>query len=184
MLDVNNKIHLMSITYNLTKLYNRKWFYSCVEEYFSYDLLTLIYIDLDNFKQYNDPFGHAIGDFILQEVSKIFKKVIKDCGFVARLGGDEFIMIIKNKSESEVITIIQTIYEAFQKQKGFQESISSLLKESITISEKMYLSCSMGIVQTKNLKSMCELDTYMKKADALLYDIKKSTKGTYSFITI
>jgi GGDEF domain-containing protein len=65
--------------------------------------VALIYLDLDNFKPVNDRYGHAVGDRVLQEVSKILRRMVRETDVVARLGGDEFAVLLWNISEIQAV---------------------------------------------------------------------------------
>ena len=66
-----------------------------------YDILsTMIFFDLNGFKEINDRFGHGIGDDLLVKVGSILKASIRDCDMVARIGGDEFAVLLFKTDES------------------------------------------------------------------------------------
>lgn len=73
--------------------------------------LGVMVIDLDNFKEVNDRFGHLEGDRLLQYVSFVLKKIMKKEDFIARWGGDEFLLLIPNIKEdigSHYVQLLQT----------------------------------------------------------------------------
>ncbi len=73
---------------------------------------TLFIIDLDNFKQVNDSFGHLTGDFILKNVSQNILNLLKKTAYVGRFGGDEFIVLVPNVTgHDEVHQILEKIYD-------------------------------------------------------------------------
>jgi diguanylate cyclase (GGDEF)-like protein len=83
----------------LTKLANRQYFYEIAEKEISrsrrYQMpFTVAYIDLDNFKQVNDRYGHSTGNRLLQTVAALLKQNIRDVDTAARLGGDEFALLL------------------------------------------------------------------------------------------
>ena len=97
---------------SLTGLYNREYLDEYSKQAFgrvarSESSLVLIFIDLDNFKQVNDNFGHNEGDRVLVEVSNIFKKSFRLYDIVVRYGGDEFIVLIEDKEhDTEALEMI------------------------------------------------------------------------------
>lgn len=85
----------LSITDELTGLYNRRYFGNCLENEIErssrYDrYFTLALLDIDNFKYFNDTYGHMTGDIILNQISKVFKTYTRSIDVVARYGGEEF----------------------------------------------------------------------------------------------
>ena len=87
---------------NLTGLYQREVIVEYVERLveegipFSYGI-----IDVDNFKQINDTYGHHVGDIVLQEIAKQLSATVGDTGVIGRYGGDEFIMVFEGLTEYE-----------------------------------------------------------------------------------
>lgn len=106
-----NELQNLSITDELTGLYNRRHFHNCLENEIERTTryirnFTLAMFDIDNFKYYNDKYGHLAGDSILIQISNIFKKHTRNIDIVARYGGEEFAIIfpetrdIKNPTAS------------------------------------------------------------------------------------
>ena len=91
----------LSIKDPLTKLYNRNYLEDYATKAYSRvkrhnNKLILIFIDLDNFKQVNDTFGHEAGDEVLKKVSEIFREIFRQYDIIVRYGGDEFIILIED----------------------------------------------------------------------------------------
>src|ERR1700748_168374 len=83
----------------LTGLFNMRFFRAQMTEEFSRSQrygrpLTLLLIDVDNFKAYNDRNGHPAGDIVLKEVSRIFIRNVRGTDIVARYGGEEFVVLL------------------------------------------------------------------------------------------
>ncbi len=89
----------LAITDELTGLYNHRHFYQVLQAEVSRALryrrnLSLILLDIDHFKQYNDRFGHLVGDEALRRLAEILKRNTRDVDVVARYGGEEFAIIL------------------------------------------------------------------------------------------
>jgi diguanylate cyclase (GGDEF)-like protein len=95
------RLHSLATIDGLTGLFNRHAWDTLFEQELSYAKreghpVTLMIIDLNNFKIINDKKGHLAGDLILQETAKTLKKVMRDSDIIARWGGDEFIVLLRN----------------------------------------------------------------------------------------
>lgn len=103
----------------LTGLYNRRYLFhignKLYEEYKNNDkLFAIAIIDIDNFKTINDTYGHDIGDISLKEVSKILNKNITSNALISRLGGEEFCICFYNRSEKEILDLLEYIRNDFE----------------------------------------------------------------------
>ncbi|MEX1669872.1 EAL domain-containing protein [Zhongshania guokunii] len=109
---------------SLTRLHNRLAFNRHYHEVFTEaqrndEKLSLLFIDLDKFKELNDQFGHDYGDELLINVSRRLKNTLKDTDFIARLGGDEFVILLRGEMKKETLTalsnkLIKTLAEPFK----------------------------------------------------------------------
>ena len=86
------KILDMARTDELTKLANRRYFYDYINKYRGEHPVSLLYIDVDSFKDINDTYGHQAGDDVLTLIARLLKDNFSD-GFIARFGGDEFLVL-------------------------------------------------------------------------------------------
>ena len=195
-MEANNKIYVMNrklqaaaVTDILTGIYNRAGMYEeihhMVECYgLSEDIhhMGLMFIDLDNFKHYNDSFGHDVGDLILKEMAKIFQRAAKKRGFVARYGGDEFIVILNTDDRETLEQIAEGIYDEIHATNGFQKQIENYLGHAITTSADTRITCSIGIATKSNVRKEEDINELIRQADELLYKVKTSEKGHYAFL--
>lgn len=184
--EMNNKLYLSAVTDQLTGIYNREGFYrklnTLLQEFAQGERqpqLGLMFIDLDNFKYYNDTFGHDVGDFILVKMAEIFRELSKERGFVCRYGGDEFIIVFYTAESLQLEAWAKQIYAMIAEAGGFEEAISENLDKKIVIAKERQISCSIGIAAGENIRDEEEINQLIKRADDLLYSIKTSTKGTY-----
>lgn len=96
-----HSMHELSIRDELTGLYNRRFFVEQADQLLSRahrygEPLTLIFIDMDNFKQVNDYFSHTVGDQTLRQVAELMSDTARGSDLTARLGGDEFVIVFPN----------------------------------------------------------------------------------------
>ena len=76
--------------------------------------LAILFLDLDNFKPYNDTFGHDAGDIVLVGMANIFKEVTDKKGFVCRYGGDEFIIVAHTTDKETLEKMVHEIYSRIE----------------------------------------------------------------------
>lgn len=182
--NINSRLEKSAITDYLTGLYNRDGFYQKIKDWVGNKItcdITFLYIDLDNFKYYNDTFGHAAGDRILQEVAEILCTAAGDRGFVTRYGGDEFLVSLSYVDKEGAMALGRGILETIRKNRGFVEIISEMSSKEIVIPQEKELSCSIGIAAVTDITEEEEITSAIQKADAVLYTIKHSTKGDVKY---
>lgn len=126
----------LAITDGLTKLYNSRHFYkqldSEVDRSKRYNHpLSLLFMDIDHFKHYNDTYGHLEGDKVLAGIGKIIKSCLRKMDTAYRYGGEEFTVILPETSRGEVMTVAKRIKDAMENKKFSPQSGKSV---SITIS--------------------------------------------------
>ncbi|MCE5342418.1 MAG: diguanylate cyclase [Eubacteriales bacterium] len=103
----------------LTELYNHRYFYEyltaqtqqAAEKHIP---VSLLFIDIDNFKYYNDLYGHQKGDDVLRSIALIMKATFPKDTFIARYGGEEFVVILKNHEEEQAIAEAEKLRRAVQ----------------------------------------------------------------------
>lgn len=187
--EMNTALYKSAVTDQLTGILNRKGFYQNIEQMVAKiksgkmkSCFSVMFIDLDNFKTYNDTFGHDIGDLLLQSMAKIFENVCKDQGIVSRYGGDEFIMVLYTDDRQILEGIAQQIYQEIRQQDGFRKMIERETGKSVELDEKKLLSCSIGIIASGEVGTEEDFNEMIKKADDLMYMVKGASKGTYKFM--
>ena len=165
--EKKDKQHYMGLSAidPLTELLNRRAFQTAVEEEISKKTSGyFIFIDVDNFKIYNDTYGHDNGDLCLKHFAKTMKQCFPEGSILGRYGGDEFVVYLKEISAEKV-----QIY-----MKEFQRRISQLI---LSTGEQVYLSSSAGGAvfpeQGEDFVSLC------RSADAALYVVKQNGKNAF-----
>ncbi len=176
---MNQKLEQSAITDHLTGITNRNGFSRQAEVLFSQDssrINVILYLDLDNFKYYNDTFGHEIGDLVLVCFAEMFKKMTRDNGLVVRYGGDEFIILLYDQTEKDGAILAQQIY--YEIRGGFRDEIAQKLGKPIEIPEQKKISCSIGISSFHG-GSKEAMDIALNQADQMLYYVKRNGKSKY-----
>lgn len=128
---------------------------------------SLLFLDLDRFKQINDSLGHDIGDMLLIEVSKRIRRLIKNKDIIARYGGDEFVIALSAiKHPREAAHLADRIIEALEHPFHLN-------------GEEIYISTSIGISLYPNDGDTT--DELLRKADKAMYFSKENGRNQYCF---
>lgn len=182
--QINHKLQKSSVTDYLTGLNNRDGFYGKVEKLINITrekneklALAILYIDLDNFKYYNDTFGHDVGDLILKEIAGVLKDIAGNNGFATRYGGDEFLITLINSNKQNALVTAKLALDTILAKNAYVSQISRFLGRQVVIPREKAVSCSIGISFSDNVKDDEELAKIIKQADEMLYSIKHTTKG-------
>ncbi len=141
---------------------------------------AISFIDLDNFKYYNDTFGHEAGDLLIACFARLLKSVYRKVDFVSRFGGDEFVVVLPNTTCSEARRAAERLQEALEKAQHFIPDLEALLDKKIEIKPKYLLGFSMGICSNSDTDDMTDMETAMINADHALYYSKQHNKGGVS----
>lgn len=131
------------------------------------EFVTVLFIDLDRFKNINDSLGHQEGDQLLKHAASRFKQCIRSTDIVSRLGGDEFVIILNHlKSLQHIELVVEKIRDKFRQemQLGLQELIVTL---------------SIGV--SVYPQDGTEPRTLLKNADAAMYHAKEKGRNCYQF---
>ena len=173
--DITDKkrVEYLSITDELTQMYNRRFFNIKIEEELKRarredSFITFLMIDIDYFKKYNDNYGHQKGDDTLIKVAKVILANMKRAGdYGFRLGGEEFgILFCLKENPEKSIGLARRIKEEVENLKI--EHKASLVNKYITIS------IGLVIKRANNVKSSSEL---YKEADEALYKAKEEGRN-------
>ena len=159
----------LAITDSLTEVYNHNFFYTRLEEEFNRTVryetpISLIMMDIDDFKRINDTYGHRTGDHVLKEVADMIKKIVRKTDIVARYGGEEFSVILPHTNLDGAEEEAERIREAIS-----SHAYANLTKETITI--------SLGVVSYPSGKTIMNAGDFVNLADTALYEAKRSGKN-------
>ena len=134
---------------------------------------------MDNFKYYNDTFGHYVGDKILVKFSKRLKKELNKNDIAVRYGGDEFIMIKEMTDIDEIVQMVSIFSESIKT--DFRADVMKEIDSEVDIPDNKQLSCSIGISKL-SCKTKEEINDALRLADKGLYIVKRRNKGGYELI--
>jgi diguanylate cyclase (GGDEF)-like protein len=174
----NFQLKNLALVDELTGIPNRRSFRNFIDIAFEYYvkeklLLSIIMLDIDNFKQLNDNYGHNKGDRILKEVANQINSVVKhSVDFAARWGGEEFIYIAFNTNKEEIIKIAETIREKVLALKIPHEFSKACNFVSVSIG-----TCTIEVEDKSDISKGIDL------ADKALYLAKTSGRNCVKSIT-
>jgi diguanylate cyclase (GGDEF)-like protein len=167
--DNEKKYRRLSTVDNLTRLYNFRQFYIQLkietDRSSRYEQpLALLLLDIDDFKAFNDAYGHIEGDNVLQQIGRTIKRCLRGTDFAYRYGGEEFTVILPMTTGRDCIKIAERIRKEVK-----DEIFSPLpgLNTSVTV--------SIGLAQYKHYEDM---KIFVHRADQLMYQGKRNGKDT------
>ena len=131
--------------------------------------ITLMYLDLDRFKEINDTLGHDIGDLLLKEAAKRLVNCVRVIDSVARLGGDEFTIMLNNLNDPGGIEHVA------------QEIINKIAEPFQLSNEFVYITVSIGI--TIFPEDAVDVEVLLKNADQAMYAAKNEGRNRYHYFT-
>jgi diguanylate cyclase (GGDEF)-like protein len=166
------KVQGLTITDALTNVYCRRYFL----ERFSEELkrskknklcLTFLMIDIDNFKQFNDRYGHLVGDAILRQVAKTISLAVRQIDFIGRYGGEEISVVLAETNKEQANFAAERIRQAIALEaiKAYDEELE------VTVS----IGVSTFVDNTLNMQDLIEM------ADQALYLAKETGKNKVCF---
>ena len=178
----NERVHMLeklkklSITDGLTKLYNSRHFYNQlrgeIDRSNRYNHpLSLLILDIDHFKDFNDSFGHLEGDKILVGIGRVLKPLLRKMDSAYRYGGEEFTVILPETEGKEAQTVAQRIRRAVKAETFMPDG--SRVPVSITI--------SLGVTQYCPKE---EISDFIQRADKALYGSKEEGRDRVSAIFV
>lgn len=137
------KLEMLAITDELTGAYNQRFFYNILEEEMqkaqkNSSSLGLMMIDIDDFKMYNDIYGHSFGDIILKDTVMLLRSLVEEKNaYICRYGGDEFAIIICGEDLESLEKEAKRIQKDFEQRKSmyYQSALYDKLTLSIGFSE-------------------------------------------------
>ena len=165
--ESEKRYHELAIVDDLTQLYNSRHFYHQLKmeidrsERYGQSL-TLLLLDLDNFKKYNDTYGHIEGDQVLQRLGQVVRRCLRQTDSAYRYGGEEFTILLPMTSGADAAVTAERIRMEFKK-----ETFSP------TSGQDVHMTLSIGFGQHKPQE---EMKVFIHRVDQLMYQCKKNGK--------
>lgn len=175
--EMVKKVEKLSITDELTGLYNRRYYaqvfdHSLKQSQRNKKCFNYLLLDIDNFKLYNDCYGHQLGDTALQKVSQAFKETLhRPDDLIFRMGGEEFVIIFESDNKEKGLNFAQKIINI----------IASLQIEHLKSLPLKVLTISAGLVSLEAADSASKHEEELyQHADKLLYQAKDTGRNRVS----
>jgi len=159
----------LSIIDDLTQLYNSRYFYHQLKmeteraNRYKEQPMTLLLLDLDDFKAFNDAYGHIEGDQVLSRLGQVVKRCLRQTDSAYRYGGEEFTILLPTTTSKDAAVIAERIRTEFKK-----ENFSSLPGKNI------HMTVSIGLGQYQPQEDM---KVFVHRIDQLMYQAKKNGKN-------
>lgn len=171
--QANTRLRELAITDSLTGLYNRRFFFELAGKelsraHRSQQPLSVMLLDLDNFKQINDQYGHLVGDQALQAVAKRIRDCIREIDILGRYGGEEFVMLMPDTDLASAIQMAERV-------------CLGMNSDPIKINEQtISMAASLGVA-TLEVGQNITIDSLLDQADQALYTAKREGRNQVAF---
>jgi diguanylate cyclase (GGDEF)-like protein/PAS domain S-box-containing protein len=162
------KYQVLSIIDDLTKLYNSRHFYNQlkieIERAGRYNQpLTILLLDIDDFKQLNDAYGHIEGNVILSQFGRLIKRCLRQTDSAYRYGGEEFIILLSMSTIQDGVITAERIRTQLKKE----------IFPLVSGKKNIHIKVSIGLTQYKPKEDM---KVFVQRVDQLMYQAKKNGK--------
>lgn len=163
------RISQLVITDDLTGLHNARHFHELLE----YEVerarryqtqVSLLFFDLDHFKEVNDNYGHLVGSRLISEVGKLIRRHIRSSDRGARYGGDEYVIVLPNTGKSGAITMASKMLERLHGHQFFADT-----------GERIHIAASFGVATFP--EDAADKTELIRAADAAMYDAKEGGRN-------
>ncbi len=168
--EKNKRLEKLANIDGLTEIYNHRYFQNFLEKEInramrSQTTLSLILADVDNFKKFNDNFGHQAGDHILRELCRLITSHIREYDLLARYGGEEFVLVLPETN----IAHAETVAEKLKRSIAAHTFSFEYEKHSVTV--------SFGIAEMTPAKDSFTKSTFIDRADKAMLESKKKGRN-------
>lgn len=185
--EANSKLLQAATTDLLTGLYNRSEFerrlgqeQQRLQRYYGkkHTCFAVAFIDLDNFKYYNDTFGHHAGDLLLTEFAALLRRLVRNTDIAGRFGGDEFVIFLPETDRKGAMQLAERIRRELREKCGYSDLLEETLGYPPRIPEHLRLSCSIGISEYCS-GAGADLHEVLRQADRALLSAKNHGKDRF-----
>ena len=161
-----DKLEELAYTDPLTGLSNRRFFLEEMKRVLETarryrEPLSILMLDVDNFKRINDEYGHDVGDMILKQLAEVIRRSIRSSDIAARFGGEEFIVALPKTDERGALMVAERIRQEFKRSKVKVDG------------KEVGTTVSIGVA---SFEEGYDLDRLIKEADEALYEAKRTGK--------
>ncbi|NNJ10328.1 sensor domain-containing diguanylate cyclase [Chloroflexales bacterium ZM16-3] len=169
---MNAKLQQLAISDELTHLYNRRYFFDLAQREVAKAIryqhpISLILLDIDHFKRFNDQYGHDVGDQVLQNLADYVRQCVRETDLLARYGGEEFVILLPNTRIEDAVYIADRICYLIQ-------------TRPMTIAEQpFFISVSQGVAacEVESQPSTDTIDALIERADIALHAAKDAGRN-------
>ncbi|NWF97397.1 MAG: diguanylate cyclase [Nitrospirae bacterium] len=160
------------ITDDLTGLFNQRYFYTIILKEIERAKrhnrrLSLMLIDIDFFKDFNDRYGHWEGDFVLKKIADVISKNIRDIDMAFRYGGEEFTILLPETAYDEAILVAERI----------RKSVSETVFHPFTLDGELEIVTKTVSIGLTELNPYDDMKSFVVRADNAMYQAKKSGRN-------
>jgi diguanylate cyclase (GGDEF)-like protein/PAS domain S-box-containing protein len=171
--DMTPRINYLATHDALTDLPNRSLFnarfsHALKRSSSTNNLVAVLFLDLDHFKNINDTLGHDVGDYLLIKVTERIKNCLRSSDTLARLGGDEFIILLEDITDKQIVKVATKLCESF-------------ILPFYLNSRDVFITTSIGISIYPT--DGTDMKILLKNADMAIYRAKEKGRNTFEFYT-
>jgi two-component system, cell cycle response regulator len=165
------KLKRLSITDGLTQLYNSRYFYNQlkieIDRTTRYERpLSLLLLDIDQFKEYNDRYGHLEGDKVLIRLGQVIKSCLRKMDSAYRYGGEEFTILLPETEGDEAATVAERIRAAVESERFYPQE-----------DRPVHISISIGVTEFSPHE---KISVFVQRADQAMYQSKQAGRNRVS----
>ncbi len=168
--EQNHELRRLALRDPLTSCYNRRALFQLAGDTFTSSLATrsplcCLMVDIDHFKQFNDLYGHAIGDQVIQVVARLLTECLRENDVLGRYGGEEFCIVLPATSSRQAIEVAELM----------RNRIETAARAAIVTVEVMPITASFGVASLSAAAQ--SIEGLIDQADQALYASKQSGRN-------